>query len=77
MSLIWMIFQILLALPDIFKLIHEIMAIIEELKGSEKTSAQTQLKGILKKHLKAKDRKAAHDELAAFKDDLKGKYGLT
>lgn len=76
MSLILLIIQIISAIPTIIKIIKEIMDIIHELKGPEKKAAEAQLSGILKRHLGAHDPAAAHVELKAFHENLKGKYGV-
>lgn len=76
MALILLILQIVSAIPTIIKLIQEIMSLIHGLKGPEKKAAETQLGGILKRHLKSKDPSACHDDLMRFHEDLKGKYGV-
>lgn len=76
MSLILLILQIISAIPTIFKIIKEIMDLIHQLNGPEKKAAEAQMRGILKKHLKEKDCDSCHAELKAFKENLKGKYGI-
>lgn len=75
MSLILMIIQIIGAIPTIISIIGQIMKLIHQLKGQEKSAAESQLKGILARHLKGKDHKACQSELEQFHSDLKGKYG--
>lgn len=76
MSLILIILQIISAIPTIIKVIKEIIDIIHGLKGAEKKAAETQFKGLLLQHLRARDPDLAHIDLAQFRDDLKGKYGV-
>lgn len=76
MALILLILQIISAIPTIIKIIKEIMDLIDQLNGPEKKAAQSQLSGILKKHLKNKDHAGCQEELKSFHADLKGKYGV-
>ncbi len=76
MSLIMIILSIISAIPTIIKIVQEIMALIHGLKPAEASAAQTQLKGILLKHLKSHDPVAAQKDLEQFHSDLKGKYGV-
>ncbi len=76
MALALLIIRIILAIPTIIQLIHEIMKIIDELPKGEKAAAQAQLRGILTRHQGGHDPQGAHAELHAMKENLKGKYGV-
>ena len=83
-SLIMVILQIFLKLPDIWKTIREIMDIIKMLRGEEQKQAKAELKAVLMKYkgVKKNDPQrvmesgySLHAELEALKAKLKEKAG--
>lgn len=75
MPLILLILQIISAIPTIIKIIKMIMDLLKGLPVAERRAAETQLRGILKKHIKCNDPNGCHAELDQFHRDLVGKYG--
>lgn len=81
-SLILIILQIFLKLPDIWKTIKEIMELIKLMKGEEKKAAQNELKAVLMRYKNTKkgDKQQVSEkggqlakELEALKAKLKAK----
>lgn len=71
-SLIMVILQIFLKLPDIWKTIREIMDLIKTLRGDEQKQAKAELKAVLMKYkgVKKNDPQRVMESGASLMSDL-------